>query len=48
MDQLINKLKVPFIIVVILGIAVILIQVSNAYNNYWQGRLAKAKLSIDN
>ncbi len=45
MEELISRLKVPFIIVVILGIAVILIQVSNAYNNYWQGRLAKAKVN---
>lgn len=41
MEQLIKSLKVPFLITIILLLAIMLIQSTQAYNNYWQGKLAE-------
>jgi hypothetical protein len=40
MEQIINRLRIPFWIT---AIVVILIVISQAHNNYWQGKLAKIK-----
>ncbi len=42
MERLLSGLKLPFIIVIVILIGLVLIQLSAAYNNYWQGKLAQS------
>ncbi len=43
MHELLGKLKLPLIFIAILLLIVALIHISEAYNNYWTGKLAEAR-----
>lgn len=43
MEQILNKLKLPFFIILIIIGIIVLIQLSGMYNSYWQGKLAKLR-----
>lgn len=40
-QEIIKELKVPFIIVILILIGILAINATQAYNNFWQGKLAE-------
>lgn len=41
MERLLANLKIPFYIVIALAIIYILMNISSAFNSYWNGRLTR-------
>ncbi len=43
LESIIKKLQLPFFIIIGIALIFVLIQLSQAYSNYWEGRLAKER-----